>query len=181
MSLEFALGIRDSADAPPHDRDYSAAQEFVRIFLAHSQHTIAKLAVYAQSIRCATATGDSLEALAIGREGLAMVGIVFPSEEEDAARIVRVIREELQLTPAKIKVSSFLGSCRLLPVPDACSQALSDLPRITDPIASGALAILANLVAPTYFVRIDLLGALSSLSIQLTVKVRLSRSRHRPC
>ena len=58
-------------------------------------------------------------------------------------------------------------------------QALSDLPRITDLVASGALAILASLVAPTYFVRIDLLGALSSLSVQLTVKVRATSSRPR--
>lgn len=41
---------------------------------------------------------------------------------------------------------------------------------MTDPIAAGAQAILAALVPPVYFVRIDLLGALSSVSLDLSVR-----------
>ena len=41
---------------------------------------------------------------------------------------------------------------------------------MTDPVASGALVIMAALVAPTYFIRIDLLGALYSLALRETVQ-----------
>jgi len=45
---------------------------------------------------------------------------------------------------------------------------------MTDPVAAGCQAILAALVPPIYFVRIDLLGALSSLSLELSVAHGLS-------
>ncbi|GAA5824688.1 hypothetical protein JCM3770_000086, partial [Rhodotorula araucariae] len=47
---------------------------------------------------------------------------------------------------------------------------LASAPRMTDPIAAGCQAILAALVPPVYFVRIDLLGALSSISLELSVE-----------
>lgn len=51
-----------------------------------------------------------------------------------------------------------------------CLQGLRDLPRLTDPIASGALAIMSALVAPLYFTRIDLLGALAAHAVRTTVR-----------
>ena len=49
-------------------------------------------------------------------------------------------------------------------------------PVLQDPIAAGCQAILAALVPPVYFVRIDLLGALSSISLALSVAHGLDHS-----
>ncbi|GJN88386.1 hypothetical protein Rhopal_001352-T1 [Rhodotorula paludigena] len=131
--------------------DYAAAQEFVRVYLEHAKDQVAKLRVYSRSIRCAAAVGDSVRAIEIGRSALAMVGLVFPSTTEAADALVEDTRERLALSLDAIK-------------------SLEDAPRMTDPIAAGAQAILAALVPPVYFVRIDLLGALSSLSLDLSVR-----------
>ncbi|GAA5868990.1 hypothetical protein JCM8547_003243 [Rhodosporidiobolus lusitaniae] len=131
--------------------DYAAAQEYVRVFLVHSKDNVAKLRIYARSIRCATATGDSAGAIDIGREGLALVGMVFPEKTEDADALVESTRKKLALTVEAI-------------------AALPDAPFMSDRIAAGCQAILAALVPPIYFVRIDLLGALSSLSLELALK-----------
>ncbi|BGP46232.1 hypothetical protein JCM10450v2_002072 [Rhodotorula kratochvilovae] len=131
--------------------DYGAAQEYVRVYLAHSKNDVDKLRVYARSIRCATATGDSVKAIHIGREGLAMVGVVLPETTDAASVKVDETRKKLALSIDAI-------------------EALASAPRMTDPIAAGCQAILAALVPPVYFVRIDLLGALSSLSLELSVE-----------
>ncbi|GAA5904910.1 hypothetical protein JCM5296_006141 [Sporobolomyces johnsonii] len=130
--------------------DYAAAQEYVRIYLQHVRDDVAKLRVYARSIRCASATGDSAKAIQIGREGLAVVGVNFPDVTAEADAVADSIREKLSLTIADV-------------------EALRQAPVNTDPVASGCQAILAALVPPIYFTRIDLLGALSSLSLQLAV------------
>ncbi|GAA5916163.1 hypothetical protein JCM8208_002128 [Rhodotorula glutinis] len=135
--------------------DYPAAQQFVRQYLAHSKNDVDKLRVYARSIRCATATGDSSGAIEIGREGLAMVGIVLPRTAADADAKVDATRKELALSTDAI-------------------EALASAPLMKDPVAAGCQAILAALVPPIYFVRIDLLGALSSLSLELSVAHGLS-------
>ncbi|GAA5929492.1 hypothetical protein JCM3775_002356 [Rhodotorula graminis] len=135
--------------------DYPAAQQFVRQYLAHSKNDVDKLRVYARSIRCATATGDSSGAIEIGREGLAMVGIVLPGTAADAEAKVASTRKELALSVDAI-------------------EALASAPLMQDPVAAGCQAILAALVPPIYFVRIDLLGALSSLSLELSVAHGLS-------
>ncbi|GAA5835589.1 hypothetical protein JCM9279_004589 [Rhodotorula babjevae] len=135
--------------------DYPAAQQFVRQYLAHSKNNVDKLRVYARSIRCATATGDSSGAIEIGREGLAMVGITLPRTTADAEAKVDATRKELALSSDAI-------------------EALASAPLMMDPVAAGCQAILAALVPPIYFVRIDLLGALSSLSLELSVAHGLS-------
>ncbi|BGP14068.1 hypothetical protein JCM10213v2_002006 [Rhodosporidiobolus nylandii] len=131
--------------------DYGAAQEYVRVFLSHSKSEVDKLRVYARSIRCATAVGDSSKAMEIGREGLASVGVVFPATAEEADALVEDTRERLGLTVEGI-------------------ETFNDAPPVTDQIAAGCQAILAALVPPVYFVRIDLLGALSSISLELALK-----------
>ncbi|GAA6001160.1 hypothetical protein JCM10207_007438 [Rhodosporidiobolus poonsookiae] len=131
--------------------DYAAAQEYVRVFLNHSRDNVAKLRIYARSIRCASAMGASDKAIDIGREGLAMVGFSFPETAEAAAAQVEETRKRLALTKETI-------------------DGLSEAARMTDKIAAGCQSILAALVPPVYFVRIDLLGALSSLSLELTTK-----------
>lgn len=47
-------------------------------------------------------------------------------------------------------------------------QKLSNLPKLTDGTASGALSIMACLVAPLYFSRIDLLGVLAAQAVKTT-------------
>ncbi|GAA5908410.1 hypothetical protein JCM6882_007929 [Rhodosporidiobolus microsporus] len=131
--------------------DYQAAQEYVRVFLAHSKDPVAKLRVVAVSIRCATAVGDSNKAIDIGREGLASVGLRFPETTEEAETLVEGIRKKLALSLEGI-------------------EALSNAPPIADRVAAGCQAILAALVPPIYFCRIDLLGGLSSLSLELVCK-----------
>ncbi|GAA6026797.1 hypothetical protein JCM8097_005869 [Rhodosporidiobolus ruineniae] len=131
--------------------DYAAAQEYVRVFLVHSKDNVAKLRVYARSIRCATAVGDSMKAIDIGREALTSVGVDFPETTEAADKLVDETRRELALTEEAI-------------------AALSEAPQTTDPVAAGCLQILAALVPPVYFVRIDLLGALSSASLKLSLQ-----------
>ncbi|GAA5822059.1 hypothetical protein JCM3770_002264, partial [Rhodotorula araucariae] len=83
--------------------DYGAAQEYVRVYLAHSKNDVDKLRVYARSIRCATATGDSVKAIEIGREGLAMVGVVLPETSRDAAIKVDETRKKLALSISAIE------------------------------------------------------------------------------
>ncbi|GAA5944373.1 hypothetical protein JCM1841_000753, partial [Sporobolomyces salmonicolor] len=137
--------------------DYAAAQQYVRIYLHHVRDDVAKLRVYARSIRCASATGDSAQAIQIGREGLAMVGVNFPDVTAEADAVAASIREKLSLTVTDIEV-------------------LQQAPVNTDPVAFGCQAILAALVPPVYFTRIDLLAALSSLSLQLAVEHGLDDS-----
>lgn len=48
--------------------------------------------------------GDSLLAIDIGREGLAMVDVHLPKTAEEADELADVIRAELDLTPEKIEV-----------------------------------------------------------------------------
>ncbi|BGP60434.1 hypothetical protein NBRC10512_004439 [Rhodotorula toruloides] len=133
--------------------DYGAAQEYVRVFLQHSRDTVAKLRVYAVAIRCASATGDSAKAIDVGREGLAMAGHVFPETAEAAEALIVEVREKLALDVETVK-----------------EQRFTEVPLLVDPIAAGCQAILAALVPPVYFVRIDLLGALSSLSLRIAVE-----------
>jgi len=66
--------------------------------------------VYARSIRCATATGDSSGAIEIGREGLAMVGITLPSTTADAEAKVDATRKQLALGSDTIEVRPLLLS-----------------------------------------------------------------------
>ncbi|KAK4703939.1 hypothetical protein P7C70_g2274, partial [Phenoliferia sp. Uapishka_3] len=126
--------------------DYAASQEYVSLFLENAKDIVSKLRIYSRSLKCATATGDSTRAITIGREGLAMIGIRLPSETEDAQQLATQIRAEIDFS-------------KLI-------YALENAPHLTDPIAKGAQAILAALVPPIYFTRIDLLGALSSLSVR---------------
>ncbi|GAA6006530.1 hypothetical protein JCM11491_004996 [Sporobolomyces phaffii] len=131
--------------------DYAAAQEYIRIYLAHVPDIVAKLRVYARSIRCASAVGDSLRAIELGREGLAMAGVILPEEEQDALLVEETVRSQLSLGVSDI-------------------QELAKSPVNEDHVAKGCQSILAALVPPVYFVRIDLLGALSSLSLSLSVQ-----------
>lgn len=68
------------------------------------------LRIYSISIRCATAVGDSLKAIEIGREGLALVGVIFPEATEEAETLVVETRKRLALTIDKIEVRCFLPS-----------------------------------------------------------------------
>ncbi|KAK4056866.1 hypothetical protein OIO90_002116 [Microbotryomycetes sp. JL221] len=131
--------------------DYQASQEYVHIFLEHSRDQIAKLRVYARSIRSASASGDSLGAIRIGREGLAMVGIPLPDDGQVGQQLANEIRQELHLTVEQI-------------------EGLIDQPRLTDPIIGGAQQLLAALIPPVYFTRIDLLPALTALTARATFK-----------
>lgn len=132
-------------------RDYKASQNYVRVFLAHSKDDIAKLRVYARSVRAATATGESSEAIAVGREGLAMVGVHFPEDTTEANLLAGQIREELALTTKDI-------------------NNLIERPCMTDETIKGAQQILAAMIPPIYFTRIDLLGAMAALSARATVR-----------
>ncbi|KAM0752526.1 hypothetical protein T439DRAFT_379572 [Meredithblackwellia eburnea MCA 4105] len=133
--------------------DYAASQEFVSVFLANAKDTVAKLRVYMRSLRAATATGDTMRAIEIGREGLAMAGITFPDLTEDGVAVAKAVREEISIEDA--------------------IKAMETKPKLTDPIAAGCQAILAALVPPVYFVRIDLLAALSSLALRNAVQYGL--------
>lgn len=145
------MRILISSGSNPAHRDYQASQKYVRIFLEHSTDKIAKLRVFARSIRSATATGDSTQAIEIGRRGLASVGVHFPDDTAEANALASSIRAELALTTSAI-------------------NGLIDLPRMTDPISSGAQQILAALIPPIYFTRIDLLGVMTAISARTTVK-----------
>ncbi|BGP22990.1 hypothetical protein JCM10295v2_001881 [Rhodotorula toruloides] len=133
--------------------DYGAAQEYVRVFLQHSRDKVVKLRVYAVAIRCASATGDSAKAIDVGREGLAMAGYDFPATAEAAEALIVEIREKLALDVETVE-----------------HQRFTEVPLLVDPVAAGCQAILAALVPPVYFVRIDLLGAISSLSLRIAVE-----------
>ncbi|GAA5989125.1 hypothetical protein JCM10908_001168 [Rhodotorula pacifica] len=137
--------------------DYPAVQGYVRTFLQHADNQVAKLRTYVHSIRSAAAVGDSARAIEIGRQALASAGYRLPDTTEEAECIVQEIRKRLALT----------------------ADQLDDLvraPVLQDPVAAGCQAILAALVPPVYFVRIDLLGALSSLSLDLSVAHGLDHS-----
>ncbi|GAA5970007.1 hypothetical protein JCM11641_000231 [Rhodosporidiobolus odoratus] len=131
--------------------DYAAAQEYIRIFLSHAKDDVAKLRVYAKAIRCSSAVGDSTRAIDLGREGLALVGVIFPDTIETANMLVEETRSKWALTVEAIEALDASSTC-------------------SNPIALGCQAILAALVPPVYFIRIDLLGALSSLSLDLVLK-----------
>ncbi|KAM0787699.1 hypothetical protein ACM66B_003759 [Microbotryomycetes sp. NB124-2] len=131
--------------------DYKASQEYVRIFLDHSRDVNAKLRVYARSIRSASASGDSLDAIRIGREGLAMVDVHLPDDGQEGLDLANSIRQELHLTPQEI-------------------EDLIGRPRLSDPISGGAQQLLAALIPPVYFTRIDLLPALTALTARATFK-----------
>lgn len=103
FSSHFALCFPLLTSSASHS-DYAAAQEYVRVFLTHSKDKIAKLRIYSVSIRCATAVGDSLKAIEIGREGLASVGVVFPELAEEADALVEETRKSLALTIEGIEV-----------------------------------------------------------------------------
>lgn len=77
----------------------------MRIFLDNSRDLVAKLRVYARSIRSASAMGDSTKAIEIGREGLAMVGVHLPDDTAEANAIAETIRNELGFTSETIAVS----------------------------------------------------------------------------
>jgi hypothetical protein len=62
------------------------------------------LRIYSHSIRCATAVGDSLKAIETGREGLALVDVVFPEKTEVADLLVEDTRTRLALTIEGIQV-----------------------------------------------------------------------------
>ncbi|GAA5903955.1 uncharacterized protein JCM6883_002039 [Sporobolomyces salmoneus] len=130
--------------------DYAAAQEYIRLYLAHVPDVVAKLRVYARSIRCASAVGDSRRAIELGREGLAMAGVDLPDDEEKATQVEGIVRSQLSLGVRDIQ--------------NLAKSAVNQ-----DPVARGCQSILAALVPPIYFVRIDLLGVLSSLSLSLSV------------
>ncbi|GAA5947465.1 hypothetical protein JCM3765_001690 [Sporobolomyces pararoseus] len=131
--------------------DYAAAQEYIRIYLAHVPDVVAKLRVYARSIRCASAVGDSLRAIELGREGLAMAGVNLPDVTEEALQVEEAVRSQLSLGVEDV-------------------QNLAKSAVNADPVARGCQSILAAMVPPIYFVRIDLLGALSSLSLSISIK-----------
>lgn len=78
----------------------------MRIFLDHSRNMVAKLRVYARSIRSASAMGDSARAIEIGREGLAMVGVHLPDDTKEAEALAAAIRVENGYTPESLAVSS---------------------------------------------------------------------------
>ncbi|GAA6060973.1 hypothetical protein JCM10212_006555 [Sporobolomyces blumeae] len=148
--LDLASQVTDALiDVEYSLTDYPAAQEYVRLYLDHVVNPVARLRVYARAIRCASATGDSLKAIDIGREGLAMAGVVLPDQADEAARLADRVQEQLALDVEGIK-------------------ALERSPVNSDPVAQGCQSILAALVPPVYFTRIDLLGALSSLSLDLS-------------
>ncbi|GAA5931685.1 uncharacterized protein JCM15063_001537 [Sporobolomyces koalae] len=131
--------------------DYAAAQEYSRVFLAHVSDIVSKLRVCARSIRCASAVGDSAQAIILGREGLALAGVTLPEETSEGLAVEQSVRERLSLQVANI-------------------QAMARSPANTDEVMRGCQAVLAALVPPIYFVRIDLLGALSSLSLEISAK-----------
>ena len=131
--------------------DYAAAQEYVKIYLLHSKDDVGKMRVYARSIRCASAIGDSALAVKIGREGLKLAGVNLPDDPTEAGELVQQVHDQLSLTAQQV-------------------YALTDSPPLTDPILLGAQQIMAALVPPIYFTRIELLGAMSSLAAKISVK-----------
>lgn len=94
-------------------RDYAAAQEYIRIYLAHVPDIVSKLRVQARSIRCASAVGDSLRAIEVGREGLAMAGVLLPDDAEEARQVEETVRSQLSLGVQDIEAS--LSFARALP------------------------------------------------------------------
>lgn len=51
---------------------------------------------------------------------------------------------------------------------------MTRLPLLTDPIASGILVLVAALIGPTYFSRIDLIPSLVVIGFRLTLKYGIS-------
>lgn len=97
-----------------------------------------------------------------------MVGIVLPSESAAGAALSKAIEREIDhrsLIEVRVLPLHSRG-LRRTDLGAVHSQTLASAPHLSDPIASGAQAILAALVPPIYFTRIDLLGALSSLSVR---------------
>lgn len=102
-----------------------------------------------------------------------MAGHVFPETAEAAEALIVEVREKLALDVETVEVRrAALMSAGMHADRQALKQEqrFTEVPLLVDPIAAGCQAILAALVPPVYFVRIDLLGALSSLSLRIAVE-----------
>ncbi len=130
--------------------DFEVMEQMAAQVLQNAQTILDKVKIYEISIAAQTAQGKMLEAIAVGREALRLLGIDFPTEPDGA-----LIGKALQTLNSQLHEKQI--------------DELADLPLMTNPQTQAAMQLLRMLPAPIFIGMPGLLPLLSSTMVSLSL------------
>ncbi|MEG4043867.1 AAA family ATPase [Microcoleus sp. Pol17_C1] len=148
---ELTLSLYVAAvEAAYLNADLEAMQHKAALVLQEAQTILDKVKIYEIQIATNTAQSQMLEAIAIGREALRLLGIDLPSEPDKAT-----IGKALQTLKSKLQGRQI--------------EQLVDLPLMTNPQTRAAMQLLRMLCAPIFQAMPSLLPLVTSTMVSLSV------------
>ncbi|MEG4035477.1 AAA family ATPase [Microcoleus sp. S36b_A4] len=139
-----------AAEAAYLNADLEGMEQMAAQVLENAQTILDKIKIYEISIATQTAQSKMLEAIAIGREALRLLGIDLPSEPDKAT-----IGKALQTLKSQLQGRQI--------------EQLVDLPLMTNPQTRAAMQLLRMLCAPIFQAMPGLLPLVTSTMVSLSV------------
>ncbi|MEG4585597.1 AAA family ATPase [Microcoleus sp. MOSTC5] len=139
-----------AAEAAYLNADLEGMEQMAELVLQEAKTILDKIKTYEILIAAQTAQGKMLEAIAVGREALQLLGIDLPTEPDGA-----LIGKALQTLNSQLHEKQI--------------DELADLPLMTNPQTQAAMQLLRMLPAPIFMGMPGLLPLLSSTMVSLSL------------
>ncbi len=130
--------------------DFEGMEQMAAQVLQKAQTILDKIKIYEIQIAAQTAQSKVLEAIAVGRDALRLLGIDLPSEPDEAT-----IGKALQALASQLQ--------------DRQIEQLVDLPLMTNPQTRAAMQLLGMLAAPIFQAMPSLMPLVSSTMVSLSL------------
>ncbi|MEG4940899.1 AAA family ATPase [Microcoleus sp. F4-D5] len=147
LTLNLYIGATEAAYL---NADIEGMEQMAAQVLHNAQTILDKIKIYEISIAAQTAQGKLLEAIAVGREALRLLGIDLPTEPDGA-----LIGKALQTLKSQLHEKQI--------------DELADLPLMTNPQTQAAMQLLRMLPTPIFMGMPGLLPLLSSTMVSLSL------------
>jgi len=151
QQYELTLNLYVAAtEASYLNADFAGMEQLAALVLQQAQTIFDKVKIYEIQISALTAQGRMLEAIAVGTEALAQLGVEFPTEV-DEAKIGKAL-EDLEHLQSGREIARLI-----------------DLPVMSDRTAQDAIQLLGMLFAAVYMGRPGLVPLLSATMVRLSL------------
>ena len=139
------------AEASYLNGNFEGMEEIAKLVLQNVQTNLDKIKIYEIQIAALSATQQMLEAIAVGRDALDQLGVLIPSEPNEALnkQILQTLAEKLQHRRI---------------------EELVNLPEMTNISTQAAMRILRSLFSPVFVGAQNLLPFLSSIMVDLSLQ-----------
>ncbi|WP_373534945.1 AAA family ATPase [Microcoleus sp.] len=148
LTLNLYVG---ATEASYLNADFAGMEQLAALVLQQAQTIFDKVKIYEIQISALTAQGKMLEAIAVGTEALAQLGVEFPTEV-DEANIGKALQDLKHLQSGR-EIAKLI-----------------DLPVMSDRTAQDAIQLLGILFAPVYMGRPGLVPLLSATMVRLSLQ-----------